>query len=172
MKVETDPDRVAELAKEREESNWAFRRFLKDSDIPSSRIDASVHALYREVAGQIDCTKCANCCKKITPLLTGADIKRLAAHRGLTVAEFTSKFLCKAEDGEGLMFRSRPCPLLKDNLCTVYDVRPRDCRSFPHLHKRDFVFRLMQAVGNCALCPIVFGVYEALKRELWHRREW
>ena len=90
MRVETDPDRVAELGQQREDANWAFRSFLKQSDIPSSRIDASVHALYR------------------------------------------------------------------------------DCRSFPHLHKRDFVFRLIQAVENCALCPIVFGVYEGLKRQWWH----
>ena len=30
MRMETDPHKVAELAQQREESNWAFRRFLKE----------------------------------------------------------------------------------------------------------------------------------------------
>lgn len=170
MRLETDPVNVERLAQEREEANWAFRSFLKQTDIPESRIDRSVHERYREVSAQIDCTACANCCKKITPLLTGADIKRLSTHLGLTAAEFRLRFLRDDPDGEGLAFNALPCPFLKDNRCTVYDVRPRDCRSFPHLHKRDFVSRLIQAVQNCSLCPIVFSVYEGVKREFWHRR--
>ena len=42
-------------------------------------------------------------------------------------------------------------------------------RSYPHLQKEDFVFRLAQAVSNCSICPIAFNVYERLKAELWHR---
>lgn len=30
--------------------------------------------------------------------------------------------------------------------CSVYDCRPRDCQSYPHLHKKDFVFRMNQAL--------------------------
>ena len=171
MRVEKDPARVAELARQREGANWAFRGFLKSSDIPSSRLDRTVRELCAEASAQVECRKCANCCKVISPLLTGADIKRLAAHLGLTAAAFKTRFLRDAGDGEGLAFNTRPCPFLKDGACAVYDWRPRDCRSFPHLHKRDFVFRLIQAVENASVCPIVFSVYEGLKREFWHRRD-
>jgi hypothetical protein len=32
------------------------------------------------------------------------------------------------------------------------------------------VFRMSRAFSNCFVCPIVFHVYEGLKRELWRRR--
>jgi hypothetical protein len=49
------------------------------------------------------------------------------------------------------------------------EARPNDCRLFPHLHKKGFVFRLIQVVENCSICPIVFNVFERLKQELWHK---
>jgi Fe-S-cluster containining protein len=170
MRIETDPDRVAELARQREDDNWAFRSYLKGADIPLSRLDRLVHELAVEVAAQVDCKACANCCKKMVPRLTRADIERLATHLGLTAAAFKLQFLREDEDGDGLVIKDLPCPFLKDNACTVYDQRPSQCRSFPHLHKRDFVFRLIQVVSNTSRCPIVFAVYEQLKRELWRGR--
>ncbi|MBN1676299.1 MAG: hypothetical protein JXR37_34970 [Kiritimatiellae bacterium] len=44
-----------------------------------------------------------------------------------------------------------------------------DCRSYPHLHKKPFVARLTQAYSNCSVCPIVYNVYEELKKRLWDR---
>lgn len=168
MRIEMDLGKIAELARQRENENWAFRGFLKGTDIPSSRIDRLVHELCGEVSALVDCKACANCCKAISPRLTRADIKRLAAHLGLGAAAFRARFLRDAGDGEGLVFKARPCPFLNDNACTVYEQRPGDCRSYPHLHKRGFVFRLIQAVENASVCPIVFGVYERLKRQVWH----
>ena len=170
MRFETDIKKIEQLAKQRKESNWAFRCFLKGSDMSSRSIDSSVHNFYREVSTEIDCTKCANCCKKINPALKPTDIRRLAKHLGLTVGKFRSQFLVDAPEKEGSIFRNWPCPFLQNNLCTVYDDRPGDCRSYPHLQKRDFVFRMNQAFSNCSVCPIVFNVYEELKIEFWRRR--
>jgi Fe-S-cluster containining protein len=88
----------------------------------------------------------------------------------LSVNEFRSRFLADDPEREGSVFINQPCPFLQDNFCTVYDHRPSDCRSYPHLHKRDFVFRMNQAFSNCSVCPIVFNVYEELKREFWRKR--
>jgi len=170
MRFETGIKKVEQLAKQREEANWAFHCFLKASDFSSRSIDSTVRNFYREVSKEIDCTKCANCCKKTNPVLKPMDIKRLAKHLSLTVDKFRSQFLVDAIEEEGSIFGNRPCPFLQNNLCTVYDDRPGDCRSFPHLHKRDFVFRMNQAFSNCSVCPIVFNVYEELKREFWRRR--
>ncbi|MBW1737720.1 MAG: hypothetical protein JRJ69_09220 [Deltaproteobacteria bacterium] len=54
-------------------------------------------------------------------------------------------------------------------MCSHYELRPEACRSFPHLHKEEFVSRLMGVIQNYAVCPIIFNVYERLKNELWHR---
>ena len=170
MEIETDISRIGKLARLREKGNWAFRCFLKSSDLPIGRIDRKVHELYREVSSRIECTSCANCCRVSRPLLTKADLKRLSQAKGLSVSAFRDRYLRKDEDGEGETFNVLPCPFLKDNHCSVYDHRPADCRSFPHLHKREFVFRVNQAFSNCGVCPIVFNVYEGLKREFWDRR--
>jgi hypothetical protein len=170
MELETDIKRIRKLARQRENANWAFRCFLKNADLPLARIDSKVHELYREVSSRIDCTLCANCCRVVRPLLTRADVKRLAQAQNLSVEEFRARYVQADEDQGSGTFSVLPCPFLKGNRCTVYDQRPRDCRSFPHLQKREFVFRVNQAFSNCLVCPIVFNVYEGLKREFWHRR--
>jgi Fe-S-cluster containining protein len=170
MELETDIIRIRELAQQREDVNWAFRCFLKSTRLTLSIIDSKVQELYQEVSRQIDCTQCGNCCRFVQPILQLADVKRLAKHQGMSVDEFRSRYLQADGEGEGDVFRFLPCPFLTENRCTVYDRRPTDCRSFPHLHKREFVFRLNQAFANCSVCPIVFNVYEGLKREFWRHK--
>lgn len=168
MQIETDLALLADFAQQREDDNWEFRCFLKQSDIPSSEIDSQVHRLLKTVSQQIDCTACANCCKTITPTFKPSDIQRIAKHLSLSNDDFTAKFLHEDRDVGGLTFRTKPCPFVKNNICTVYQHRPRDCRSFPHLQKPGFVFGVTQAFNNYSICPIVFNVYEELKRSLCH----
>jgi len=168
MEPVTDPERVRQLAAQREDENWRFRSFLKAADLSIRRIDSIVHRHYEDVRAQIDCTKCGNCCKEVGPLLSRADILRLAAAVGSPEPAFVERYVKPAEEKKRFLFKGLPCPFLQDNRCSVYDSRPRDCRSYPHLHKREFVFRLMAVVANCSVCPIVFNVYELLKAELWH----
>lgn len=170
MQLETDIRRIKQLAEQQDERNWAFRCFLKGCDLSADKIDSLVHALNEEVSRQIDCTTCANCCKVMRPVLMPQDVQRLARHLTLSEDAFRSRYLQKHKDQQGEVFKNRPCPFLVENRCTVYSCRPDDCRSYPHLHKPDFVFRLNGAVSNCSVCPIVFNVYEGLKRKLWHKR--
>ena len=169
MKLEADPNRIQKLAQEREDDNWNFRRFLKGLDFEIEELDAIVQRHYQAIAIQIDCCACGNCCREISPLLSGHDVTRLAAGLRISEPEVIQRYLQPGEDEEGLFtFRDSPCPLISGNTCTVYEFRPEDCRSFPHLHKKEFEFRMIQAVQNCSVCPIVFHVFERLKDELWH----
>jgi Fe-S-cluster containining protein len=168
MKLQTDPKIVAKLAQACEDANWRFRTFLKGADLEIEELDAIVHREYETVAGQIDCCACSNCCREILPTLDDADVNRLATGLGTTADEIIARYLTRNEDGD-LTFNRRPCPFLSENRCRVYEHRPDTCRSYPHLQKKEFVFRLTQAVSNCSVCPIVFNVYERLKAELWHR---
>ena len=170
MNIITDILKIEELANKRERENWEFRAYLKGADFSGHRLDTAVHDLYRRVSEQIDCRKCANCCKACSPILKRPDIQRLSKHLNLKPADFQQKYLVVEEEEDGYCFREIPCPFLHENLCSLYDQRPADCRSYPHLQKNDFVFRLLQAVSNCSVCPIVFNVYEELKARLWRRR--
>lgn len=166
MSLETAPKRVEKLAQQKEKANWRLRCHIKHSDLPIEEIDAMVHKLYRTISEQIDCRHCANCCKVVSPLLQPDECDRLADHLGLPTEQFIRDHLVKAENEDGYLFKPGPCPFLSDDSCTIYAIRPKDCRSYPHLHKNDFVFRANQAFSNTFVCPIVYNVFEALKKEL------
>ncbi|MFQ5576558.1 MAG: YkgJ family cysteine cluster protein [Anaerolineae bacterium] len=85
----------------------------------------------------------------------------------MSVPEFEQDYLTLKEDNASKrVCKGVPCPFLKDDLCSNYECRPTDCRSYPHLHKDGFVSRLWGVVANYSICPIVFNVYERLKAEM------
>ncbi len=163
--LETNIKRIKELSERNEEENWGFRSFLKFCDTPPHRIDAIVHRLYKKMAAKIDCTKCGNCCKEILPILDEDDISRMAEGLNLSVEEFKKKYVEVDEEKE-FTFNARPCPLLEGTRCSVYETRPEVCRSYPHLHKKEFTCRLISVIGSLSICPIVFNVFNELKGEL------
>lgn len=165
--METNLERIQALAEERDDENWEFRTYLKGKD--GNQIDKRVHRLFEEVAAQIDCTACGNCCAVMWPTVTKADVERLASRFSMSPDAFEAEHVCEMEK-DSLALIGQPCHFLKDKRCTVYSDRPEVCRSYPHLHKPDFVFRLMGVVSNYGVCPIVFNVYERLKDELGWRR--
>ena len=165
--METNIRKIRKLAKKKEDENWEFRTYLKMCDIPSERIDSIVHRLYQKVSSEIDCAKCANCCKDALPVLDQEDMERLAKGLRISVDQLKEQFLIKADTPGKYTFSSTPCPFLKGKLCSQYNYRPKDCVSFPHLHKENFTSRTMTVVWNCSVCPIVYNVYEELKREIW-----
>lgn len=168
MKIETDLNKIRRLSEDNEDGNWEFRSFLKAYEWQVDDLDAVVHDLYRRVSAAIDCTKCANCCKTVRPVLDGVDIENCSAGLGITPEEFQTEHLKPDDEPGKYVFKKVPCPLLKSNRCSIYSRRPKACRSYPHLHKEGFVSRLWGVVDNCAVCPIAFNVYEHLKVVLWH----
>ncbi len=161
--METDLIKIQNIAKEREDENWSFRSFLKSHEVRN--LDKIVHKLFKQISEAIDCTACGNCCKKMQPTLKKRDVEKLSKSLNITPDQFVTKYVDKDENGDNIL-NLLPCPFLNNNKCTEYDSRPVDCDSYPHLHKKDFVFRLIGVVNNYSLCPIVFNVYEALKSRL------
>ncbi|MCC9814024.1 YkgJ family cysteine cluster protein, partial [Streptococcus agalactiae] len=99
-------------------------------------LDKIVQQIHQEVFQEIDCTACANCCKTLGPLFTEADISRISKHFRMKLSAFEDLFLEVDEDGDKV-FKAMPCPFLgDDNLCSIYDVRPKACREFPHTDRK------------------------------------
>ena len=78
---------------------------------------------------------------------------------------FSATYVETDDDGKK-RFNQIPCPFLHCNKCIYYESRPADCTSYPHLHKKEFVFRLIGVINNYSICPIVFNVYEELRYKL------
>lgn len=163
--METNLKKISKISKLKEQENWDHRAFLKGYDISSEELDSIVQELFATVSAEVDCTACGNCCKKVSPVLSENDIHRLSVNLGIPIEQFQNQYLKKDKD-EKYVFNKLPCPFLEKNICTQYEYRPTDCRSYPHLHKEDFVFRLFGVIENYSICPIVFNVYELLKEEI------
>ncbi|MCI0470590.1 MAG: YkgJ family cysteine cluster protein [Candidatus Aminicenantes bacterium] len=167
MKLVRDINQIKRLMRQKEEEDWGFRTFLKTCGIPAKKIDNIVHRLYEKIAPMIDCATCGNCCTEILPIVKETDVTNMASGLKMRSDDFKKKYLVKANDTAGYTFNSNPCPFLVKNRCTVYNFRPDDCRSFPHLHKDDFTSRSISVIHNCSICPIVYNVYEKLKHKVW-----
>ncbi len=170
MDIEMDSERIKSLAEAKEEENWRFRAYLKGHDLSEADLDRLVWRHLEDMTRRIDCCACANCCTVISPLLSHKDVRRLTGHLGIEETQFIGEYLRLSKERDRYVFEHRPCRFLHDKRCTVYEARPDDCRSFPHLHKREFRSRLIGVVENCSICPIVYHVFEGLKMELWRRR--
>jgi len=143
----------------------SMRSFLTklENDAPRG-LDKKIAVLEKEVWAETDCLTCANCCKTMTPTFTDKDQKRISAHFNMTVEEFRKKWLRKEKGGErDWLNKVEPCQFLnlKDNKCSIYEVRPADCAGFPHLSKKfkDFVHIHKQ---NVEYCPATYKLVEKM----------
>ncbi len=63
--------------------------------------------------------------------LSFKDRRRLASHLGLSLAQFTSRYVTKEDGLYQLRYTGRDCPFFHENRCAVYDARPWQCRTWP-----------------------------------------
>lgn len=65
------------------------------------------------------------------------DIERIAKHLRMKPADFEAKFLRTDEDNDKVL-QSLPCFFLnEDNTCSIYEVRPKACREYPHTNRKN-----------------------------------
>jgi Fe-S-cluster containining protein len=105
---------------------------------PSPPADASAAAQPAERGLRFECTQCGKCCwtrgQYSHVYMTKGDVEAMAAALSLTVAETRERFTFRDENGwTELDFSEGRCVMLdaETNLCTVYESRPTQCRTFP-----------------------------------------
>ncbi len=159
-----DPAELPALARDkRKENRQFFTRLRKKAP---KDLDQQVADLHEEVFEEVDCLNCANCCKTISPVFTDRDIDRIAKHMRMRPADFTEQYLHIDED-QDYVLNEAPCPFLGlDNYCSIYDVRPKACREYPHTDRPGFRKKLNLTLKNTEVCPAAYLIVERMKEGL------
>jgi len=73
----------------------------------------------------------------------------------------------RIDEDRDYVLKSVPCTFLgEDNYCSIYDVRPKACREFPHTDRIKQHQLLKLTEKNMEVCPAVFSIIEKLKLNL------
>jgi Fe-S-cluster containining protein len=138
-----------------------YKRLLEKGD--RNKMLKALPKLHEEAFSKIDCLSCANCCKNHSPRFKEPDIKRIAKRLRLKEGEFATRYLRIDKDGDYVVKQS-PCPFLgDDNMCSIYEDRPGDCRRYPYTDEDTLLKRVDLTLKNVLVCPATHMVLEALK---------
>ncbi len=155
---------LPERAKEKLAENKKF--FAKLKKKPPKSLDYLMQELHEDEFEKTDCLKCANCCKTTGPLFTNADIERISNHLRLKPQQFIKQYLQVDEDNDHVL-QQLPCAFLGvDNYCSIYKVRPKACREFPHTNRKKFHQISNLTIKNLSICPAAFNIVEEMKRRI------
>lgn len=151
-------------AREKHAANKKF--FVRLKKKPPKHLDHLMQELHEDEFQRTDCLQCANCCKTTGPLFTRTDVVRISKHFRLKPRVFIETYL-KVDEDNDYVLQKVPCAFLgADNHCSIYQVRPKACREFPHTDRRKF-----QQIGhlnlkNVAICPAAFNIVEEMKKRI------
>lgn len=155
--METLPDNWQKKSAEHQKE---YRNFLKRAD--KNKVLKQLPALHEAAFAKVDCLTCAACCKNYSPRFKTPDIKRISKYLRMKESVFIETYLRIDEDGDYVL-QSKPCPFLgEDNMCSIYEERPSDCRRFPYTDEDVLLKRPAITLKNSAFCPITFYVLENL----------
>ena len=157
-------EELPQRAREKQAENKKF--FAKLKKKPPKDLDYMMQELHDDEFQRTDCLTCANCCKTTGPLFTNADIERIAKHFRMKPSQFIDRYLRIDEENDHVL-QEVPCTFLgADNYCSIYEVRPKACREFPHTDRKKFQQISNLTLKNVAICPAAFNIVEAMKKSI------
>lgn len=155
---------LSQRAKDKENENKKF--FAKLRKKTPKNLDYLMQELHENEFEQTDCLTCANCCKTTGPLFTDKDITRISKHFRMKEVAFIEQFLQVDEDNDYVL-QQTPCHFLgSDNYCSIYEVRPKACREFPHTDRKKFQQISRLTLENVKMCPAAYNIVEEMKKRL------
>ncbi|GMN07514.1 YkgJ family cysteine cluster protein [Croceitalea sp. MTPC5] len=162
--MEHQLEELPQKAKEKQSENKRFFNKLKKK--PPKNLDYVMQELHEDEFERTDCLTCANCCKTTGPLFTNADIERIAKHFRQKPSDFIARYLRLDEENDYVL-QQAPCTFLgSDNYCSIYDVRPKACKEFPHTNRKKFHQISNLTLKNVAICPAAFNIVEEMKKKI------
>jgi Fe-S-cluster containining protein len=155
---------LPKLAKDKHKENKTF--FTKLKKKTPKQLDYIMQELHDDEFKRTDCLTCANCCKTTGPLFTDKDIDRISKHFKQKPQQFIAQHL-KMDEENDYVLQNVPCTFLgADNYCSIYEVRPKACREFPHTDRKKFQQIANLTMKNVAICPAAFNIVEKMKKQI------
>lgn len=155
---------LPKLAKDKHKENKTF--FTKLKKKPPKQLDYIMQELHGAEFEHTDCLKCANCCKTTGPLFTYKDVDRISKHLKQNQQQFIEQYL-RVDEDDDYVLQNVPCPFLgADNYCSIYEVRPKACKEFPHTDRKKFQQISNLTLKNVAICPAAFNIVEEMKKRI------
>ena len=160
-------DQLNDLPKRAKDKHKVHKTFLaKLKKKPPKQLDYLMQELHEEEFQRTDCLECANCCKTTGPLFTPKDIERISKSFRMKPSKFIADYL-KIDEDNDYVLQSVPCVFLsQDNKCSIYDIRPKACREFPHTDRRKFQQISNLTLKNVKICPAAFNIVEAMMKKI------
>jgi Fe-S-cluster containining protein len=148
-------------AKDKHKEHKKF--FAKLKKKPPKNLDVVMQQLHDEEFRKTDCLSCANCCKTTGPLFIDKDIERISKHFKMKPQQFVDAYL-HIDEEKDYVLQTVPCTFLgADNYCSIYEVRPKACREFPHTDRKKFQQISNLTLKNVAICPAAFNIVEKMR---------
>lgn len=159
-----DLDSYKKQAQTKQEEHRKFLDGIKKK--PPKNLDYLVQDIHGEVFEEVNCLECANCCKTTGPLYTEKDIDRIAKHLRMKPADFEQKFLRVDEDNDKVL-QNLPCFFLnEDNTCSIYEVRPKACKEYPHTDRKKIYQINHLTIKNTLICPAAYIFVEKMMKRI------
>ncbi|MGB5818275.1 MAG: YkgJ family cysteine cluster protein [Saonia sp.] len=157
-------EELPKKAKEKHRENKKFFTRLKKK--PPKNLDYVMQELHDAEFKRTDCLQCANCCKTTGPLFTNADIGRISKYVKLKPQRFIETYL-RIDEENDYVLQQVPCAFLDaENYCSIYEVRPKACREFPHTDRKKFQQISDLTLKNVQICPAAYAIVEAMKSRI------
>jgi hypothetical protein len=151
-----------DIAKENKADNKRLGKQMRRT--PERKLDEIFHDEHEKAFQDIDCLKCANCCKTTSPIFRDVDIKRLSKRFRVKPIQFIDQYLRVDEDEDYVLKLAEPCPFLfDDNSCSVYEDRPLACREYPHTDRKKMFQIIPLTLANTEICPAASRIVEAMR---------
>ncbi|TXG34546.1 YkgJ family cysteine cluster protein [Seonamhaeicola maritimus] len=157
-------DNLPKQAKDKHNENKKFFQNLKKK--APKNLDYIMQELNENEFEKTDCLECANCCKTTGPLFTDKDVARISKSFRIKPQQFIEQYL-RVDEENDYVLQSVPCSFLgADNYCSIYEVRPKACREFPHTDRKKFQQISNLTLKNVAICPAAFNIVEEMKKRI------
>ncbi len=142
------PDAIRVYGKARERMNMEN---VKEDDLLNAVSSLGVLleteiALMYALQDQI-CTNCGNCCTENKSLrVQKTELKQIAEYKNTSYKKIKKQIHARPRRDGSMRITRRPCPFHEGEQCTIYPLRPAECRSYP-------VSALLKSLGGKSTYP-------------------